>query len=302
MDTLFTDVDDEYSSLGACVDALSVSRDWLFRGEASARYFHTTSMLQRVREDAQLPPRARAQIEETVNYLAANFPTSLAMSQAEAWGFLQHYEAPTDRLDFTADASIAGYFASGAAKPVPVGTPVLLAALSISKAKAVAELIDLRNHPKAERPRRQKAFTLFIPDQPHIDLKSRSARDCLGIKWFRCTISDDDLCRFGGQESILDAHTDAVAGVIQLWIDDHVKMNDWSAKWLADHVVAAPFVTQVVGQTTDGQIVVELCSAEAAGLEFDEVLERFNNHRVWSNAYPDKRGFGGLSNVRWKNM
>lgn len=302
MDTLFVDVDGEYPSLGECIDEVAKTADYLFRGEASTKYPHTRSMLERVRQDTSLHPKARDKIEETVEFRAANLPSSLNMTEAEAWGFIQHYEAPTDRLDFTADASIAAYFASGLARPVLVGTPVLLAAMSISKASAIADLVDLRKHPRAERPRRQKAFTLFVPDEPDIDLKSRSARDRLGLKWFRCTVTDKDLRRFGGQESILDAHTDMVAGVMQLWIDDCEKMNDWSAEWLADHVVAAPFVTKIVGHSADGRIVVELCSAEEAGLEFDELVERFNNRRVWSHNYQDTRGRGGLSNVKWTNV
>jgi hypothetical protein len=302
VDTQFTDIDDEYPSLGECIDALAKSADYLFRGEASTEYLHTTSMLERVRQDARLPPKPREKIEETVNFLATNLPSSLDMTHAEAWGFIQHYEAPTDRLDFTADPSIAGYFASGSVRPVPVGTPVLIAIMSISEANAVAELVDLRNHPRAERPRRQKAFTLFVPDQPQIDLKSRSARERLGLKWFRCTVTEKDLRRFGGKESILDAHTDAVAGVMQLCIDDCGKMNDWVAEWLANHVVAAPFVTRVVDHTADATIIVELCSAEKAGLEFDDLVERFNNRRCWSYNYQDTRWRGGLSNVRWKNL
>jgi hypothetical protein len=300
METLFTDIDGEYSSLGKCIDAFAKSSDYLFRGEASTKYRHTTSMLERVRQEIR--PKPREKIEEIVNFLAANLPSSLDMTQAEAWGFIQHYEAPTDRLDFTLDASIAGYFASGSARPVSAGTPVLFAAMSISKTNAAVELVDLRNHPRAERPRRQEAFTLFVPDQPQIDLKSRAARERLGIQWFKCTVTEDDLSRFGGKESILDAHTDTVAGVLQLWIDECGKMNDWAAQWLAQHVVAAPFVTRIVGRSADGKIIVELCSAEAAGLEFSDLVERFNNHRYWSYNYQETRGHGGLSNMEWKQL
>jgi hypothetical protein len=260
-------------------------------------------MLQRVRQDPSLglPPKARKDIEALAEPLAKNLRDFMRMSEAEAWGFLQHYEFPTDRLDFTSAASIAAYFAAGAARPVPAGTKVLLAALEVAKARGKADLQDLRQHPKAERPRRQHAFTAYVLDQPGIDLKSQAARQELGVKWFGCTVTSDDLTQFGGQHSILDAHTDMVAGVISLLLDDYPKMNDWSAKWLADKVVAAPFVTRVVGQAPTGEVVVELRSAEDAGLEYEELTERFNNHRFWSNQCQERRGSGGFANTRWKH-
>jgi len=299
----FTAVDGVYASLAQFVSAFPDSPDeWLFRGEPSVCYLATTSMLQRVRQDPslRLPPKARKDIEAIADPLAKNLGDFLGMDQAEAWGFLQHYEFPTDRFDFTAKASIAAYFATGATRPIPAGTEVLLAALPVTKARAVADLKDLRHHPKAERPRRQHAFTLFVPGQPGIDLKSPATRKQLGVKWFKCTVTGADIAQFGGQGAILDAHTDMVAGVISLLIDGYPKMNDWSAKWLADHVVAAPFVTRAVGRAATGEAVVELCSAEEAGLKYEELVERFNNHRYWSNQCRERRGLGGLANTRWK--
>jgi hypothetical protein len=84
-------------------------------------------------------------------------------------------------------------------------------------------------------------------------------------------------------------------------LDDYPKMNDWSAKWLADKVVAAPFVTRVVERAATGKAVVELCSAEDAGLEYDECVEWFNKHRYWSNQCHERRGSGGLANTRWRH-
>jgi hypothetical protein len=300
MSEAFDAVDGQYASLAEFVSAFTNSPDeWLFRGEASVYYPATTSMLQRVREDPRLrlPPKARKDIEALAEPLATDLRNFLSMSQEEAWAFLQHYEFPTDRFDFTAVPSISAYFATGAGRPVPKGTKVLLAALKVSTARGKAEVRDLRNHPKAERPRRQHAFTLFVPDFPGIDLKSSAAREDLGVQWFECTVTRADLAQFGGQGAILDARTDLVAGVISLLIDDNGKINDWSAKWLADRVAAAPFVTRLVRQTATGEGVVDLCSSEEAGLEYEEVIERFNNHRYWSNQYRERRGWSRP--VKW---
>jgi hypothetical protein len=302
MSEAFSAVDGVYASLAQFVSAFQASpNEWLFRGEPSVYYSATTSMLQRVRQDPglDLHPTARKVIEARAEPLARDLADFLRIGEPEAWGFLQHYEYPTDRLDFTAAASIAAYFATGAGRPVPAGTKVLLAALEVAKARHNADLRDLRQHTKAERPRRQHAFTVYVADQPGIDLKSQAARRDLGLKWFGCTVTAADVSQFGGQHAILDAHTDVVAGVISLLLDDP-KMNDSSAKWLAEKVVAAPFVTRVVGRTPTGDAVVELCSAENAGLEYDECVERFNNYRYWSNVCLETRGSGGLTNTRWK--
>ena len=80
---------------------------------------------------------------------------------------------------------------------------------------------------------------------------------------------------------------------LQLLLDDCGKTNDWTAKWLADHVVAAPFITRKIDNNE-----LELVSTIAAGMEYDETLERFNNYRIWSNRYKDLRMSGGLKNLR----
>jgi hypothetical protein len=300
----FTALDGVYASLADFVSEFTGSSDeWLFRGESSVYYPATTSMLQRVRSDPSvgLPPKSRRTIEGLAEPLAKDLGDFLAIGQAEAWGFLQHYEFPTDRLDFTDKPSIAAYFASGGERPVPEGTKVLLAALEVVMARGQAEFRDLREHPNAERPRRQSAFTLFVPEQPRIDLKSPAVRQRLGVRWFECTVTRADRAQFGGQGAILDAHTDLVAGVIWLLIDGYTKLDDWSAKWLADHVVAAPFVTRTVGHASTGQTIVELWSAEDAGLEYEELVERFNNYRYWSNQCQERRSSGGLANTGWKH-
>lgn len=121
----------------------------------------------------------------------------------------------------------------------------------------------------------------------------------LGIRWYRFKLQQRDKDAFGANYGLLDAHTDLVAGVLQLLLDDYGKTNDWTAKWLADHVVAAPFITRPVDKDETGSLVVELVSAESAGMEYNEIVERFNNHRVWSNQFPDSRGYSGFRNLKF---
>lgn len=290
----FSRVDADFPSLQACVDKvheLLRGQRLLFRGESTDRYLTTTPMLTRVRDDRMLPPKCRDAIEACVHRLHADLQEFLGMEPGLAMGFLQHYEAPTDLLDLTSDIQVAAYFASGG----EVGAAGLLAIVPADLGSRV-ELQDLTNHPSANRPRRQRAFT-FATNR-FVDIKTSEAAAELGIRWYRFTLQQSDRVAFRQRNDLLDAHSDEVAGVIQLLLDSYPKTNDWAAQWLADHVVAAPFVTRPVGQDHDGTIIVELVSAEAAGLAYNEEVERFNNHRIWSNAYRDTRGTGGLANAR----
>lgn len=296
MSERFENVEQEFASLTECVEharRLQAMEPHYFRGERSDRYLTTPSMLDRVRGDVRLPDKCRDEIEKRVGRLHADVQEFLGLDPDLAMGFLQHYEMPTELLDLTSDPVVAAFFAAGG----DVGSYGLLAAIPMTQL-GDANVQDLRNHPKAVRPRRQSAFT-FSHHHFH-NLKANECIDKLGIRWYRFKLDSRDKDTFGVNHGLLDAHTDLVAGVLQLLLDDYGKTNDWTAKWLADHVVSAPFITRVVGKDETGSLVVELVSAESAGMEYDETIERFNNHRIWSNQFRDTRGYGGLSNLKWR--
>jgi hypothetical protein len=290
----FENVEREFPSLSECVEyaqRLQAKEPYLFRGKRSDRYLTTPSMLERVRSDARLPDKCREEIEKRVSRLHEDLQEFLGLDPGLAWGFLQHYEMPTELLDLTSDPAVAAFFAAGG----DVGSSGLFASIPIEKL-GDADLQDLRNHPKAERPRRQSAFT--FSHYRFRNLKAAECPDGIGIRWYRFKLQSRDKDVFGANHGLMDARTDLVAGVLQLLLDDYGKTNDWTAKWLADHVVAAPFITRAVGKDETGSLVVELVSAESAGMEYDEIVERFNNHRVWSNQFNDTQGYGGLRNLR----
>jgi hypothetical protein len=261
---------------------------FLYRGERTNAYSSTFSMLNRVMSDRSLPPKCRQTILELGERLTVDIARFLGISPAMAAGLLQHYEYPTRFLDFTANIATAAFFAVQG----EVGSVGLVCVLAVQKASALSAILDLTEHPRAARPRRQSGYVVSSPGFP--DCKSKAAIEALGLEWFEFTLAREDQLAFGSARGLLDAHSDVAAGILQLCIDAAGKMNDWSAKWLAEHVVAAPFVTQIADPT---ERIVRLVSALDAGIVYDELVERFNNHRVRSNQFPDTRYSGGFENL-----
>lgn len=286
-----------FSSLSACVafaNSLEPRGAFLFRGESTDSYSTTPSMHARLDVDKTLPTeKCRTTVKDCVEWLHRDLQRFLGLPSDLALGFLQHYEAPTRMLDLTASAEVAAYFAANG----EAGSHGLFAILP----KAIARygsLVDLTDHPKANRPRRQHAFTFQSPSVTN--LKDPSFVRNAGIRWFRFKHSQaetDNWLENGDNHELMDASSDEVAGVVQLLLDSYGKINDRAAEWLANHVVAAPFITRLIAGSESGGGIVELVSAKAAELGFDSTIERFNNHRIWSNAFRDTRGQGGFQNL-----
>jgi hypothetical protein len=237
-------------------------------------------------------------LEERTLQLKVDLIEFLSISSAQAIGFLQHYGMPTEVLDFTSEPLVAAYFASGA----DIGSVGLVAAVPDSDPlHELAEFEDLTHHPMALRPRVQRAFTFYSEELD--DLKSDLSVEKLMVQWFSFVMTSGDtkyrnanaLLRqeanfTTSQIDILDAHIDPFAGVIQLLLDSYPKVDDWSATWLANSVAAAPFIMQFDGVSSNGDVFGELVSLAQANGNYNELEERANNARIWSNRYQDKRG------------
>jgi hypothetical protein len=292
-------VEREFDSLTDCVRFAQSENDggrYLFRGERTDRHATTWPMARRVADNPRLPPRVRSDLAQIVTRLHHDVQSFLRLDSDLALGFIQHYEAPTDLLDLTDSSDVAACFAAGDEEEGWGFFALVPKSISV-----LGTLIDLTAHPKANRPRRQHGHVLKT--SAPLDLKSREAVDVHGVRWLRFRHRDaEHAARASQLKELLDGHNDEVAGVIQLLLDDYGKWPDPTAEWLANHIAVAPFIARVVGRDEDGRVIVEADSARNAGAVFDEMTERFNNHRVWSNLTRDRRGQGGFANLRFASV
>lgn len=248
---------------------------FLFRGETTNKHETCISTAVRLSQDLKLSQAEIEAIGQVVTFVANDLADFLKISHLEAWGFARHYECPTHSIDFTSEIEVAAQFAAEA----DVGTVGLMCVMEVNVAKNAAQIVDLRFSPGVVRAQKQSAFTVL--SSKHWNFKDDEAIRNLGLTWFSFELQDSDVACFRNKRDMLDAHTDYVAGILQLTIDQFGKFDDTAAKWLAERVAAAPFISELA----TGKLV----TLEQAGLKFDEKTERRNNYKVWSSKHPDTR-------------
>lgn len=258
---------------------------YLYRGE-SCPYPTTPSFMHRMKTDPALPTDVKNVIEEVARRVDEGMQDMFELAPMLSAGFLQHYGIPTELLDVTDSLDVATYFASGG----KVGGKGLICVFPLDVASQNSIVIDLRNHPRAVRPRRQSAFAFW--NRKYIDIKSPGCIEQLQLKWFSFELQSEDSLKYhkaiGG---LLDAHTDPVAGAIQLLLDNMPKMDDRAAKWLSESVVPAPFVAKTIDWHSPGQPkTIEPIPRSETSIEYDEKKERGNNYKRWSDKFPEMDG------------
>jgi hypothetical protein len=258
---------------------------FLYRGESRV-YVTTIASMSRMRSDDAIPLRVRKVLESVSQQLDEDLQKFWNLHPMLSAGFLQHYGMPTELLDTTSSLETAAFFGSFG----DVGSKGLICVMLVAFIANKSIIIDLTQHPMAERPRRQSAYAFF--HHQYRDIKDPHCIDELQLKWFSFTLQESDVAQFRRNDDLLDAHTDKMAGVLQLNLDNFEKMDDEVARWLADHIVPAPFVTRVLDyyeDKPDQPKTVKLISLEEAGMPYDEKAERENNYRKWSAAFPELR-------------
>jgi FRG domain len=260
---------------------------FLYRGE-SGLYPETKSSLARLARDPAMSSRGFEQIMEVTEAARAFLVQQWRFAELEASGFLQHYGLPTDWLDLTDDVAVAASFAGS----LRVGQLGAMAALPSDRLVAHGRLFNLSRRMIAERPRRQHAW-VFSSDE-HRNLKQPSTIEGLAIRWrlFRMTAADVE--RYGVDPELLDAHSDALAGILQLLIDsgnwdpDHrswrPRLADDAARWLAGRLEPAPTIGKVVSDG-NGITKIELQSVDQAATPYDREGGRRNNYESWSERH-----------------
>jgi hypothetical protein len=264
---------------------------YLFRGEPAA-YDTTVSSMERMKNCPHLSVSSKQELEKLSQWVNSELQKKADLQPMLSAGFCQHYGLPSELIDFTADLEVAGVFAS-LGELRPIGMFVVLEVREVSKQSM---LIDLREHPFGLRPRRQSAVGFF--HRRFIDLKSNDCTLALRSHWYSFSRSELDIDRFAdrlhGENALLDAHRDPIAGYMQLCIDDYVraigKIQDASAIWLSDRIAPAPLMGRLTDRyPNESPRILDVVPAEAAGIPYDEKKERNANRRRWSASFPDYR-------------
>lgn len=256
----------------------------LYRGE-SGLWVETRSSLARLAEDQELSVDGFRQIMEITESARTFLVLNWGFSEPEASGFLQHYGLPTDWLDLTDDLSVAASFASS----LRVGQLGAMALLPTSRLEECGRLLDLSKRATARRPRRQHAWV--FSDSAHRNLKDPDAVAALGVRWHIFRLAASDVERYGVDPELLDAHSDPLAGVLQLLIDS----GSWeratgarrpsleldAAEWLAYRLEPAP----VMGRVGRDGSSVTLLSADEVAEPFDRAGLQRRNYEAWSGRH-----------------
>ncbi len=173
---------------------------YLFRGESN-NYPTTTSYMHRMKNCKTLPPEVKNTIEQVSIHVDVELQKLLQLDPGSSAGFLQHYGMPTEFLDLSSDLDVAAYFASGGA----TGNTGLLCVAPLKTVSRNSIVFDLRNHPKAARPRRQSAFALM--HRRHIDIKDSDCISELDLVWMSFELQEQDIVQIREkQHHLLDAH------------------------------------------------------------------------------------------------
>jgi hypothetical protein len=256
-----------------------------YRGEKKC-YPTSTSSLYRIATDDLLSQIMKEKIASIAKAIDLEFQEFANISPILSEAYLQHYGLPTTLLDITSHLDIAAYFASCG----NVGDIGLICVFNYDDMDSDTNIIDLRNHRFAQRPKWQHAFG--FSHNIFSDLKKSDCIERLALKWFSFALTQTDIAKFKVKDEILDAHRDMFAGQIQIIVDNFEKQEDSMARWLADNIVPASFVTKVNDywdsehrQPKTGELV----SMEEAGMLYNEVVERENNYKKWSEMFPEIR-------------
>jgi hypothetical protein len=250
---------------------------FLFRGE-SAAFPQTCTSLARLRTGGTLSLNALADIDRISESLVQGFGEKWGLGRTQALGFLQHYGYPTEFIDVTLDVSVAASFASW----MRVGDEGAMCVVPTKYRFPEDDLIDLRYHPMAKRPRRQSAFALHLREFP--DLKSPDAIEALSLTWIPFRFTETDAVRFAPDFELLDARSDEVAGLIWLMIGDGAKFDDAAAGLLSQRIDPAPVFGVPLQDGTMALTSEDDAMFEEGGS--DEAFRRTHYER-WSKAFAE---------------
>lgn len=262
---------------------------YLFRGE-NGQHPETTGAISRLesyslKDGRQLSSADMRYLRQILPAIHGRFKADdYQLDEHHVTGLLQHYGVPTYIIDFTAHLGHALTFAVMGKSDV--GRVVAMPSRSFELAE---DIIDLRQHAWAERPRRQQAFGVIMPTHMP-DLKSAAARAQLNVSWyeFPVTKSDrDELAENYDQLTTIDDDPSSGFWRFHLteYVEGHGKMSSAVTDWLLERLPIAPRCF-LVREFEGGDAVVRFRARNLLP-SFDESSELQHSRRYWSSDYPD---------------
>lgn len=271
---------------------------YVFRGECGE--FETTMhslarlRLKAVAGECELSPADLLQLGKIVDWVAYQLSKRLDhLDWPGAFALLQHYGMPTRIVDFTGDLTLA--FAFAAKGQSSIGR---IAALP-NRSTETLQVLEMFDHPWAERAQRQAAYGAMIMREDLADLKSQGARFHLGIKWyqFRILPCEREFLEAISQNLLREAN-DPSAGFVRFYITIYVeafgKLSPVLTDWLLSNIPMAPYCG-MVGAFEEQSAVVFHRGSEVLSA-FDLQVERERSRRYWSLAHPDDHSSERIKN------
>jgi len=259
---------------------------YYFRGEPDI-YASTTSSLSRMQANPDLSASAKTELLSLVTWVEQKLSETMGMSLLYAKGYYQHYGLPGEFIDFTSDVRVAGLFACMPCKNADAqyGAIGVLDTCNLicmcPEIPCAWRMIDLTEHPKGYRPRRQSAYGFLHREFP--DLKDCWPR--VRVYWYKFRkpkpISSPS-CNPLAQIDILDAANDPFAGLLRNTISQYVKEAGPLAAWLSCKVVPAHLHVRVEKVIGPGEFEVRLMTAADAECHSNEDREREKAFRFWT--------------------
>jgi hypothetical protein len=271
----------------AASDAEVSAPRYLFRGESGA-WSSSLSSMQRIRDGIDPLTRSRSKEETKALYAEVEGLALLAgqyIKESKGWdpmtaaGFLQHYEMPTEFLDFTASLQTALGFALWNVTHKNIDPMVVYLCVAETKVlSSNAVLPDFAALARGtRRPRIQKGYGVF---GRHCDLKSPEAIKSYGLRWFAIHVTFPDLATDALDPALLDLAPDETAGFLKWVLDMAVKdrgyLTDTTAAYLADRVAAVLPIKKSLG---NGR--VEYISHSSAGRALNIRAQKAQNYNDW---------------------
>ncbi len=192
---------------------------FLYRGEVGW-FPRCTSRMERVRR-GDFPGVTPQLLQSIFVDLDNEMQARLNIDQMLSAGLLQHYGFPTELMDGSASLETAAIFSRYESGNIDMGA---IAVFDIKVLSNNSIVVDLSSHPRAVRPRRQRAYG--ICHRQHVDLKDSQAIKDMGITWYTYRSDPLKVERVTRGIGLLSVADDETAGILRLWLDGSIaKLN-----------------------------------------------------------------------------